>query len=46
MISLERIEEARSVIEWVRRGWFVPLGYAVGFFTLLLVYGWNPIGQG
>src|SRR5690606_15277934 len=27
--------EARSVVDWIRRGWFVPLGYAVGFFTLL-----------
>jgi hypothetical protein len=35
--------EARSVVDWIRRGWFVPLGYAVGFFTLLWVYGWNPL---
>jgi Na+/H+ antiporter NhaD/arsenite permease-like protein len=35
--------EARSVVEWIRRGWFVPVGYAVGFFTLLWIYGWNPL---
>lgn len=35
--------EARSVVEWVRRGWYVPVAYAIGFFTLLLVYGWEPI---
>ena len=35
--------EARSVVEWVRRGWFVPVGYAVGFFVLLWTYGWNPL---
>jgi Na+/H+ antiporter NhaD/arsenite permease-like protein len=34
--------EARSVIEWIRRGWFVPVGYALGFFVLLLLNGWRP----
>ena len=35
--------EARSVVEWIKRGWYIPVGYAVGFFTLLFVYGWNPL---
>ena len=35
--------EARSVVEWVRRGWFVPLGYTVGFFVLLWGLGWTPL---
>jgi len=35
--------EARSVVDWIRRGWFVPVGYAVGFFTLLWSLGWNPL---
>ena len=34
--------EARSVVAWVKRGWFVPLGYIVGFFTLLWTLGWAP----
>ncbi len=35
--------EARYTLQWIRRGWFVPVGYTVGFFALLLVNGWNPL---
>src|SRR5690606_18129406 len=35
--------EARSVVDWVKRGWFVPVGYAVGFFVLLWTLGWSPL---
>ena len=34
--------EGRSVILWVRGGWYVPIAYAVGFFVLLAARGWNP----
>jgi Na+/H+ antiporter NhaD/arsenite permease-like protein len=34
--------EAKSVGSWVRRGWFVPIGYVVGFFVLLAASGWHP----
>ena len=34
--------EGRSVVAWLRQGWFVPIAYVVGFFVLLLVMGWNP----
>jgi Na+/H+ antiporter NhaD/arsenite permease-like protein len=34
--------EGRSVIEWLKRGWFVPVGYVLGFFVMLLALGWNP----
>ncbi|MFL6746291.1 MAG: hypothetical protein ACJ8EO_09755 [Sphingomicrobium sp.] len=34
--------EGRSVIRWLKQGWFVPLGYVAGFLTMLAVLGWNP----
>jgi len=34
--------EARFTWQWIRRGWHVPVAYAVGFFILLLTLGWNP----
>jgi hypothetical protein len=36
--------EAKSVGQWLRQGWYVAVGYVVGFFVLLLVAGWNPQG--
>jgi Na+/H+ antiporter NhaD/arsenite permease-like protein len=34
--------EGRSVLLWLREGWFVPVAYVVGFFILLVVRGWLP----
>ena len=34
--------EAKSVGQWLRHGWMVPVGYVVGFFVMLAVLGWNP----
>ena len=34
--------EGRSVVRWLVRGWFVPIGYVVGFFVMLLLLGWHP----
>ena len=34
--------EARFTGQWIRRGWYVPVAYVVGFFVLLLALGWNP----
>ena len=34
--------EARSVAAWVRLGWHVAVGYAIGFAILLLLRGWHP----
>jgi Na+/H+ antiporter NhaD/arsenite permease-like protein len=34
--------EARSVLNWVRQGWHIGVGYAVGFAVLLLFHGWHP----
>jgi Na+/H+ antiporter NhaD/arsenite permease-like protein len=37
-----RFPEARSVGAWLRHGWFIAVGYVVGFFVLLGVLGWHP----
>lgn len=34
--------EARSIVRWVKEGWFVPVGFAFGFIVQLLVFGWRP----
>jgi len=34
--------EGRSVIRWLKQGWFVPIAYAAGFFAMLLAFGWHP----
>ncbi len=34
--------QARSVLQWLREGWLVALGYVVGFGTLIAVLGWRP----
>lgn len=33
--------EARSVVQWVKAGWHVMVGYVVGFFVLLTLLGWH-----
>jgi Na+/H+ antiporter NhaD/arsenite permease-like protein len=33
--------EGRSVVRWIKEGWFVPVAYVVGFFVMLLLLGWN-----
>ncbi len=34
--------EGRSVWSWLKGGWFVAVGYIVGFFALFLTLGWHP----
>ena len=34
--------QGRSLVEWLRRGWFVPVAYVAGFAALMLVVGWSP----
>lgn len=34
--------QIRSAVAWVRDGWFVIVGYVVGFFALYLILGWHP----
>jgi Na+/H+ antiporter NhaD/arsenite permease-like protein len=35
-------EEARSVGKWLRHGWHVPLGFALGYLVMQGVVGWHP----
>lgn len=35
-------DEVRSVGRWLRRGWFVPIGYVAGFLAMLVALGWRP----
>jgi Na+/H+ antiporter NhaD/arsenite permease-like protein len=37
-----RFSEAKSVINYVKKGWHVWLAYIVGFFIMLYTMGWNP----
>ncbi len=34
--------EGKSVFRWLLNGWWVALGYVVGFFALLTLLGWHP----
>lgn len=34
--------EGRSVIRWLKEGWFIAPAYVFGFFVMLLLFGWHP----
>jgi Na+/H+ antiporter NhaD/arsenite permease-like protein len=34
--------EAKSVFQWLRHGWYVAVGYVVGFVALVALLGWHP----
>jgi Na+/H+ antiporter NhaD/arsenite permease-like protein len=34
--------EAKSALAWLKNGWHIVIGYVLGFFALLLVFGWHP----
>jgi Na+/H+ antiporter NhaD/arsenite permease-like protein len=34
--------EAKSVWKWLRHGWHIPVGYVLGYLTMLWLLGWNP----
>jgi Na+/H+ antiporter NhaD/arsenite permease-like protein len=34
--------EAKSVGRWLRHGWYVAVGYVVGFVVYMLIIGWHP----
>lgn len=33
--------EGRSVVLWIREGWYIPLAYVIGFFVMLALRGWS-----
>jgi Na+/H+ antiporter NhaD/arsenite permease-like protein len=37
-----RFPAGRSTINWVKHGWHIPVGYALGFLTLYMLHGWVP----
>lgn len=34
--------EMRSVVNYVKAGWFVIIAYIISFFIMLAIVGWNP----
>jgi Na+/H+ antiporter NhaD/arsenite permease-like protein len=34
--------EAKSVVQWLRHGWYIIVAYLVGFYVMLGVLGWRP----
>jgi Na+/H+ antiporter NhaD/arsenite permease-like protein len=34
--------EMRSVVDYVKKGWFIIVAYIIGFFIMLGIVGWNP----
>jgi Na+/H+ antiporter NhaD/arsenite permease-like protein len=34
--------EAKSVVAWVKAGWFVAVAYVSGFAVMLMLIGWHP----
>lgn len=34
--------QTRSVVSWLRHGWYVPIAYVAGFAVLLAIMGWRP----
>lgn len=34
--------EARSVVNWLKGGWFIALAYVAGFLAQYIIIGWNP----
>jgi Na+/H+ antiporter NhaD/arsenite permease-like protein len=34
--------EGRSVVRWIKSGWFIPVAYVLGFAIMLAIHGWTP----
>lgn len=38
-----KFPEGRSVVKWLKSGWWIALAYVIGFFVLLTLRGWEPV---
>jgi Na+/H+ antiporter NhaD/arsenite permease-like protein len=38
--------ESRSVAQWIRHGWAIPLSYVTSFLIMLACWGWKPQTEG
>jgi Na+/H+ antiporter NhaD/arsenite permease-like protein len=38
-----KFPEGRSVVNWLKSGWWIAAAYVTGFFILLAVRGWQPV---
>jgi hypothetical protein len=38
--------EARSVVAWIKGGWFVAVAYVAGFIAMIILIGWHPEPKG
>ena len=34
--------QGKSVFQWVKCGWHIPVGYVIGFFAMFYLMGWQP----
>ena len=37
-----KFPEARNVVLWVKKGWYVAAAFVIGFFALYFTMGWEP----
>jgi Na+/H+ antiporter NhaD/arsenite permease-like protein len=37
--------ESRSIGQWLRHGWAIPLSYVISFFVMLAAWGWRPLND-
>jgi Na+/H+ antiporter NhaD/arsenite permease-like protein len=35
--------QAKSVVQWLRHGWYVPVAYLAGYLALVAVVRWQPV---
>jgi len=38
-----KFPEGRSVVKWLKSGWWIAAAYVTGFFILLAIRGWQPV---
>lgn len=37
-----KFPEGKSVINWLKNGWHIVIGYIIGFIFIMLLWGWHP----